>query len=230
MKQEELFRAIAFLEEIVNENRIERINYSIQNRTKYITVVLENIFQAQNASAVIRSCDCFGIQNLHVIENTNKYVVNPKVAMGASKWVNLFRYNKNENNSLAAISTLKEQGYRIVATSPHKNDVLLPEFDITKGKSAFFFGTELTGLSDIVMNHADEFVKIPMYGFSESFNISVSAALILNHLTTALRLSNVNWQLQKQDKLELKLEWLKKSIQKGDRLLEEQLKRWRIQA
>ncbi|WP_282014605.1 TrmH family RNA methyltransferase [Marinifilum flexuosum] len=228
MEKDLLIRSIQFLEEFATEKRKNLINENVDNRTRYITVALENIFQPQNASAVIRSCDCFGIQDLHVIENSNEYTLNPDVVMGSSKWVDLHRYNEKDENTLDTINSLKEKGYRIVATTPHTNDVLLPDFDLSKGKSAFFFGTELTGLSDVVMNHADEFVKIPMYGFTESFNISVSAALVLNHLATEVRRTGVNWQLSEQESLELKLEWLKKSVKRGDELLEEQFRRWGI--
>lgn len=221
MEKKLLIESVKFMEQFVSEKRVDLINSNADNRTRYITVVLENIFQAQNASAVMRSCDCFGIQDLHVIENTNEYTLNPDVVMGSSKWVDLCRYNEKEENTLDTIHSLKKNGYRIIATTPHTNDILLPDFDLKKGKAAFFFGTELTGLSDVVMDNADEFVKIPMYGFTESFNISVSAALVLNHLSTEIRRENVNWRLSETEKLELKLEWLKKSVRKGDKLLEE---------
>jgi len=221
MEKQHLIESVRFLEQFTTEHRLELIDKNINNRTKYITVVLENIFQPQNASAVIRSCDCFGIQDLHVIENSNEYTLNPEVVMGSSKWVDLHRYNDKEENTLDTIKSLKKQGYRIVATTPHTNDVLLPDFDLNKGKSAFFFGTELTGLSEVVMDNADEFVKIPMYGFTESFNISVSAALVLNHLSTEIRRANVNWELSEVEKLELKLEWLKKSVRSGDKMIQE---------
>jgi tRNA (guanosine-2'-O-)-methyltransferase len=211
---------IQFLETVMFEERIELIDKNVNERTRYVTVVLENIFQPQNASAVMRSCDCFGVQDLHVIENSNKYELNPDVVMGSSKWINLKRYNSKNENTLDAINSLKKEGYRIVATTPHTNDVLLPDFDLTKGKSAFFFGTELTGLSDVVMDHADEFVKIPMYGFTESFNISVSASLVLNHLASALRCSDVDWELTEDEKLNLKLEWYMKSVKSGEKMLD----------
>ncbi|MPQ48932.1 TrmH family RNA methyltransferase [Marinifilum sp. N1E240] len=221
MEKQQLIESVRFLEQFTTEHRLDLIDKNICNRTKYITVVLENIFQPQNASAVIRSCDCFGIQDLHVIENSNEYTLNPEVVMGSSKWVDLHRHNAKEENTLDTIISLKKQGYRIVATTPHTNDVLLPDFDLQKGKSAFFFGTELTGLSDVVMDNADEFVKIPMYGFTESFNISVSAALVLNHLSTEIRRTNVNWELSEVEKLELKLEWLKKTVRSGDKMIQE---------
>ncbi|MCZ4696088.1 TrmH family RNA methyltransferase [Ancylomarina euxinus] len=211
---------IQFLETVMLEERIELIEKNVNERTRYVTVVLENIFQPQNASAVMRSCDCFGVQDLHVIENSNKYEINPDVVMGSSKWIDLKRYNFKDENTLDAINSLKKEGYRIVATTPHTNDVLLPDFDLTKGKSAFFFGTERRGLSDVVMDHADEFVKIPMYGFTESFNISVSASLVLSHLASALRRSDVDWQLTEEEKLDLKLEWYKRSIKSSEKMIE----------
>jgi tRNA (guanosine-2'-O-)-methyltransferase len=210
---------IQFLETAMVEDRIKLIDKNVNERTKYVTVVLENIFQPQNASAVMRSCDCFGVQNLHVIENSNEYQLNPDVVLGSSKWVDLKRYNSKEENTLDAINSLKKEGYRIIATTPHTNDILLPDFDLTKGKSAFFFGTELTGLSDVVMENADEFVKIPMYGFTESFNISVSASLVLNHLASTLRRSGVDWELTEDEKLDLKLEWYKKSVKSGVKMI-----------
>lgn len=225
MEKKLLQKAVHFLEGFSNDKRKELLSKNVEDRTRYITLVLEDIFQPQNASAVIRSCDCFGIQDLHVIENYNSFKLNPDVVMGASKWVDLHRYHKEERNTLSTISKLKKQGYRIVATTPHTNDILLPDFDLSKGKAAFFFGTERSGLSDEVMNNADEFVKIPMYGFTESFNISVSAALVLSHLTTALRRSDVEWQLPDNEKLELKLKWLTKSVRSGDELLDEFLKK-----
>jgi len=210
---------IRFLETVMVEDRIKLIDKNVNERTRYITVVLENIFQPQNASAVMRSCDCFGVQDLHVIENSNNYELNPDVVMGSSKWIDLKRYNSKEENTLDAIKSLKKEGYRIIATTPHTNDILLPDFDLTKGKSAFFFGTELTGLSDVVMDNADEFVKIPMYGFTESFNISVSASLVLNHLASSLRRANVDWELTEEEKLDLKLEWYKKSVKCGKKMI-----------
>ena len=208
-----------YLASFLTEKRLEILKNVLSNRTKYVTVVLEDIFQPHNASAVLRTCDCFGVQDVHIIENKNKYSVNPKVAMGSAKWLNLNKYTKNENNTLETIHKLKSQGYRIVATSPHTNDVNINDFDLTKGKSAFIFGTELTGISDIVKENADEFVKIPMYGFTESFNISVCAALLLNTITDKLRNSTINWKLSENDYESILFEWIKKSIKHPESII-----------
>jgi len=188
----------------------------LQNRTRYISVVLENIFQPHNASAVLRSCDAFGIQDVHIIENSNKFSSNPAVDMGTSQWLTLQRYRNNENNSVQAIESLKSQGYRVVATTPHSNDIQLDEFDLSKGKAAFLFGTELDGLTPEALAAADEYVKIPMYGFVESFNISVCAALSLHHLVLNLHASKLNWQLSEHEQMTILHKWLKNSIKKPE--------------
>ena len=207
---------LEYLSEVVTAERLALYNKIIENRTNYITVVLEDIFQAQNASAVLRTCDCLGIQNIHVIENRNRFQVDTEVSMGSSKWITLNSYRKHKNNSLEAIHSLKKNGYRIVATSPHTNDIELPDFDISKGKIALVFGSELPGISETVAREADEFLRIPMFGFTESFNISVSAAIILYHLTEKLRNSAlINWHLTEDEKVEIKLQWIKNAVKKS---------------
>ncbi|TNF45526.1 MAG: TrmH family RNA methyltransferase [Bacteroidetes bacterium] len=207
---------LQYLSAVVNPERLSLFNRIIENRTNYITVVLEDIFQPQNASAVLRSCDCLGIQNVHVIENRNEFQVDTEVTMGSSKWLTINRHSNNKNNSAEAIQHLKKMGYRIVATSPHSNDVDLPNFDIEKGKIALVFGSELPGISKVIMQEADEFLKIPMYGFTESYNISVSAAIILFHLTEKMRNSQtIDWQLSEDEKVDIKLQWIRNSVKKS---------------
>lgn len=207
---------IEYLSACITPERNQLFEKVLAQRTSYITVMLEDIFQPQNASAVLRSCDCFGIQHVHVIENRNTFTVDTEVAMGASKWLSIHKYNQGENNSLEAIRNLKNKGYRIVATTPHKNDLLLPDFDLTKGKAVLIFGSEMPGISDTIHNEADEFLKIPMFGFTESFNISVSAAVILFHLTEKLKkLPGIDWQLKPDEKYEVKLQWLRNTLKRS---------------
>ena len=212
---------INFLSGFVTKNRIQLFNQVLSDRTRYITVVLEDLYQPHNASAVLRTCDCFGIQDVHIIENRNKYTVNPDVALGSSKWLDLVKYNKKDNNTLPAFKKLRKAGYRIVATTPHVNEVTLDEFDLEKGKTALLFGTELNGLTDTAINNADEFLKIPMFGFTESYNISVSVAIVLYHLVNDLKKSNIHWQLSDEEKKSVKLDWLRKSIKMSSYLEKE---------
>lgn len=207
---------ITYLEEFITPERKQLFDRVIQNRTRYITVVLEDIFQPHNASAVLRSCDCFGIQDVHIIENRNKYQVNPDVTLGSDKWLSLIKYNKQGNNSTRVIKELRKKGYRIVATTPHNNDTELNNFDVSMGKIALFFGTELQGLSEDVLQNADEFLKIPMYGFTESYNISVSAAIILYTLTEKMKASVINWQLTKEEMRTVRKKWLERSVRNSN--------------
>ena len=216
---------ISNLSELVTVERWQLMNKIIDNRTKYLTVVLEDIYQPHNASAVLRTCDCFGIQEVHIIENQNQYRINPDVALGASKWLNLQKYNKEKNNTVACINSLKKNGYRIVATTPHTNDIALDIFDLKKGKTALLFGSEQPGLSKLAMDNADEFLKIPMQGFTESFNISVSASIILHHLRLKLNQSDIDWMLTNNEKEEILLNWLRQSIKHSDIIEKELLKR-----
>ncbi len=205
-----------YLEQYVTKRRLTLINKIIKERTRYITVVLEDIYQSQNASAVLRTCECFGIQDIHIIENKYNYEINPDVTLGANKWLNLIKYDKNENNARTAVNCLKKMGYRIVATTPHKNGTLLEDLNLKDGRLALLFGTELKGLSDEIIDLSDECLKIPMFGFTESFNISVSAAIILSNLVSKLRSSDIDWTLTEQEKTDIKIHWLKQSIKRSD--------------
>ena len=207
---------IAYLSRLVTDDRWNRFQEVLDERTQYLTVVLENIYQPLNASAVLRSADCFGIQDVHVIENYNEFTPDREVAMGSSRWLNIKRYNEEENNTLQCIQKLKKEGYRIVATTPHKNDCNLQQFDLTKGKTALLFGTEMEGLTDIALQEADEYLKIPMYGFTESFNLSVAAAVCLQHLSHQLRQEKIDWKLSDEYKDQILLNWLRYTIDRSD--------------
>lgn len=207
---------LKYLQGFTTERRNELFDRILDMRTTYLTLALEDVYQSNNASAVLRTCDCFGIQDVHVIENRNEYLLNTEVSLGAEKWLNIYKYNTEENNSTYALKMLREKGYRIIAATPHRNDVLLHNFDVGKGKAAIFMGTELTGLSEVILENADEFLKIPIYGFSESYNISVSAALILQTLFQKLHNSEIDWKISLEEKNRIKLDWLRKSINKSD--------------
>lgn len=210
---------IEFLSGFVTAERLALFHKIQSLRTDYITVVLEDLYQTQNTSAVVRSADCFGIQNVHVIENKNKFHLNPDVVRGASNWVTINRYSDLENNTPVAFSKLREQGYRIVVATPHNHDVNLEDFNLEKGKTALVFGCERPGLSEYAMEEADEYMKIPMVGFTESLNVSVSAAIILHHLTGKLRANPaINWHLSPESKQNLLLQWLRASIKRVDLL------------
>jgi len=216
-------KLITYLRQFATEDRWQRINEVIDKRTRYVSVILEDIYQPHNASAVLRSCDCFGIQDVHIIENKNEFDPNQGVTIGADQWISLQSYNQpGINNTEHCYRQLKESGYQIIATTPHENDVSIDEVSLDQ-KTALVFGAELTGLSDYALEHANGYAKIPMVGFSESFNISVSAALCLYELSTRLRKNRDDWQLEESEKRELQFEWLKKSVRAPEKLIERYL-------
>lgn len=209
---------IDFLSQFTTPRRFQLFKEVAANRTRYITPVLEDIYQPHNASAVLRTCDCLGIQDIHIIEERNKYKLNPDVELGSAQWLNLIRYNQPEGNTEAAIQSLKANGYRIVATTPQTRDISLDNFDLSNGKIALLFGTELKGLSQQAMDLSDEFVRIPMAGFTESFNISVSVAIVAYSLMRNLRNSSIPWKLNDAEQKLLILDWLRKSIKDSEQL------------
>ncbi len=194
--------------EFVSESRMELFQRVLSERTRYITVLLEDIYQSQNASAVLRTCDCTGIQDVHIVEQRNKYEINQDVALGSDKWLSLHYYS----NITRAVEELRKNGYRIVTTSPHKEGTIPETFDLEKGKAVLLFGTEWNGLTDQALELADEFIQIPMVGFTESFNISVAAAVILNRLRKRMEASSLEWKLGDEEMASILLDWLRKSI------------------
>jgi len=211
---------INYLSGFITPRRWQNMERIIGFRTQYVTVVLEDIFQPHNASAVLRTCECLGIQDVHIIENKNQYNVNPDVVMGSDKWINLVKYNSETINSRSTIDTLRKKGYRIIATSLSKKATPLDRFELADGRCAIFFGTELTGLTEEVLDQADDHLKIPIYGFTDSYNISVSAAIILHDLLTRLRKSDIQWQLSGSEKEEVLLQWLNNSIKRSNLLID----------
>ncbi|MEI7663307.1 MAG: RNA methyltransferase [Bacteroidota bacterium] len=209
---------IEYIKGCITEERYKKFRSAIGLRTRHLTLALEDIFQPHNASAVLRSCECFGLQDVHIIENRNKYEVNQDVALGSSKWLNMVSYSGSENNTRSCLENLRRQGYRLVATTPHKDD-FTPETLPLDQKTALIFGTELAGLTPLAIEMADDFIKIPMVGFTESLNISVSAAIFVQTLTTRLRASTIPWQLSDSEQSEIMLTWLRNSIKRSDILI-----------
>lgn len=181
----------------------------LDKRTRYFTVVLENIYKPHNASAVLRTADCFGIQDIHVIEKDNSYKINPYVTRGASQWVDIYKYHNLDGKAVGdCFSGLRAKGYRIFATSP-KTDKSFSIHELgAEQKTALVFGNEHEGVSEEVMEASDGLVHIPMFGFTESFNISVSASIFLFELqkkANQLRISD--FYISEDEKKTLRSKW-----------------------
>lgn len=210
---EEKLQLLSYLESFLTSRRKELFQKVIAQRTNHFTVATQDVYQLHNTSAVIRSCDVFGIQNVHVVEEVNLKKIDREIAMGAQKWVDINRYNTTRD----CISNLRAQGYKIVATSPHQGK-MLQDFDVMD-RAAFFFGTETDGLSEEVLQEADEFLQIPMVGFTESLNISVSAAIILQDVTARLRKSSVVWRLSEEEQIQKRIDWAKRNLKNSAEII-----------
>jgi tRNA (guanosine-2'-O-)-methyltransferase len=209
----------SFLRQFVSEERLQAFHKVLAKRTRHIAVVVEDVYQPHNASAVLRSCDCFGIQDVHIIENRNAYHVSPGVTKGASKWLSLHRYRQEGgDNTRSCITKLKSDGYHIVATSPHATEIGIGELDLSK-KIALVFGNEAEGISQSSAAMADSFVTVPMLGFTESFNISVAAAICLYEVRSRLEKECANWRLSDEELATLEIEWMKKSIRNSEGII-----------
>lgn len=205
---------------IITPNKVEMFDQLAPLKTDYVTTVLENIFQEHNASAVLRSCESFGLQSLHVIEKDNKYRVQRDIARGAGRWVDMFHYN-DENPTVTCLNELKSKGYKIVATTPHKSAYTINNLPLDQ-KVALVYGTEKWGISEEVREMADAFVTIPMYGFTESFNISVSAAVIMHTLRSRLEeCQGINWRMTPEETIALKIKWCERIIPRGELVVPE---------
>jgi tRNA (guanosine-2'-O-)-methyltransferase len=203
-----------YLEGYLTEKRKARFIEVLSSRTNMLTVAIEDVYQLHNTSAVVRSCDSFGIQSVHVVEERYEKRLDKNISVGAQKWVDVHQYPTAKD----CIASLKKAGYKIVATTPHDDSYPLASFEV-RGKTALFFGTEWNGLTENVMKQADDFLHIPMVGFSESLNVSVSAAIILQDLANKLRNSNLSWQLSEKEILEKRLDWTKKTIKNAEQII-----------
>lgn len=198
---------LVYLSQYATVNKLAKMDTVLQSRTRHITLVLEDLFQPHNASAIVRSSECFGIQDIHIIEKRNAFKAHCGIAMGAAQWLDLHYYDGIQS----CFDTLKAKGYVIAATTLHPNAIPLSELPLDK-KVALVFGTELTGITDKAVEHADYFVTIPMCGFTQSLNVSVSTALCLYQLTEKLKKSSLDWRLSHDEQVDILLTWLRRVV------------------
>lgn len=208
-------KLLEYLESYLTDSRKTRFYEVISQRTRHFTVAIEDVYHLHNTSAVLRSCDIFGIQDMHIIEAVNANRLDREIALGAQKWVDVYKHK----SAIQCMESLRAKEYQIVATSPHQDDVFLENFDVSK-KSCFFFGRETEGLTQTILDQADVCLKIPMVGFTESLNVSVSAAIILQHVTSQLKQTSINWRLSEEEQQEKRLDWCKKTIKSFDQIVD----------
>ena len=213
---EECRERVEYLSSFLLESRIETLTRALDMRTDYITVMTENMFHAQNASAIVRHCEAFGVQNIHTVEELCPFLPTLNIALGTDKWIDI----NHHATTAEAIAALRNEGYRIIATTPHHKSCTPETFDVTKGKFALVFGTEKTGVSKEVMAEADEFLQIPMCGMVDSLNVSASAAILIYMLSQRMRLECDNWRLSDERRTRTLYEWYRYAVRDSEALLE----------
>ncbi|MBP3424442.1 MAG: RNA methyltransferase [Alistipes sp.] len=206
---------IEYLAQFMLPERLATLQRAVANRTKYMTLLAENMFHPQNASALVRHCEAFGVQNLHTVQTLCKFNPNVDIVRGTDKWIDIHRHN----STAEALAALKSEGYRIIATTPHRESCTPESFDVTKGKFAIVMGTEKTGISDEVMAAADEFMRIPMCGMVESLNVSACAAIIVYMLSERMRHEVEGWQLTEQEQTRTLYKWIVQTVKDAEPLL-----------
>lgn len=201
-----------FFASFITPERLARMDEVLSQRTRHVTVVLENVHRTQNASACLRNCEAFGLQDVHIVPNASGFKVNRDIAQGAARWLTLHRHNHPEGNrTKSCFDCLRERGYRIVAVSGHDASGRLSDYELTS-PTALVFGNELEGLSQTALEGADEVRSLPMFGFTESFNLSVAVALSLQTILPRIRTAGIPWQLTEAEKHELRETWIRRSL------------------
>ena len=205
------------LSQFVSDHKKDFVEKVLSQRTRYVTVVLENIYQSQNASAAVRTCECMGLQDIHIVEDTAKYHLNIRVLKGSYKWMSFQRYRaSNVNNIDVCFQHLRSQGYQILVADPAEDGISIDQLDVFAGKMALVFGNELHGASQYSLQNGDQKIRIPMFGFTESLNVSVSVAVCLNTILTKLRQTEAKIGLSPDEKDEIRLSWYRKIVRRSE--------------
>ena len=208
-----------YLKQFLTDERLSKIEHFSQESSDFVLPVMEDVYQFRNAAAIVRSVEACGFHHVVALEEENVFNPNLKVTKGAETWV---KVEKMPNN-LDSLKEIKNRGYKILAVSPENNATMLPDYKV-KEPIALVFGTELEGVSDEILDFADETLAIPMFGFTKSFNVSVAAAICMYELKQKLMKSGIDYKLSEEKLLEMKIRWTVNSIRSGEELLERFLK------
>lgn len=206
---------IAWLAEFMLPNRYDVLRRTVAMRTRYMTILAENTFHPQNAAALIRHCEAFGLQQMHTVETVCRFNPNAAIVRGTDRWVDIRRHR----STAEAIAALRGEGYRIVATTPHREDTTPESFDVTRGRFALVFGTEHAGISEEVLASADEFLRIPMCGMVESLNVSASAAILIYMLSERMRRQVEGWNMTAAEQAATLYGWMCRSVKDSEEIL-----------
>ncbi|WP_300747877.1 RNA methyltransferase [uncultured Alistipes sp.] len=204
------------LAEFITPQRYRTLMAALAMRTRYMTLLTENLFHPHNASALMRHCDAFGVQEFHTVETRCKFQPNASIVRGTDKWIDVRRHP----STAEALAALRAEGYRLVATTPHRESCTPETFDVTRGPFALIFGTEHAGISQEAMAAADEYLRIPMCGLVESLNVSASAAILIYMLSERVRQQVEGWQLPPLEAAAARLRWMVAAVRGAQEILD----------
>ncbi|MEM6264840.1 MAG: RNA methyltransferase [Bacteroidota bacterium] len=216
------------LGQFVTDHKKGLIDEVLARRTRHLSIVVEDLYQPHNASATIRTADCMGLQEVHIVENRNTYSLNPDIALGASKWVDMLQYpaDNQKSGTQKCLEALKAKGMKIAATHLAVDGVTPMDIPLD-APLAVVFGNEEQGVTQEVLDSADYNLRIPMFGFTQSFNISVSVAIVLSHLVTRLHASEFSWRLSLEEQNEIRLKWFRRIVKRSDTIETVFREQWR---
>ena len=206
---------IALLSGFMLPARYDVLRRTVAMRTRYMTILAENTFHPQNAAALIRHCEAFGLQQMHTVETFCRFNPSAAIVRGTDRWVDIRRHG----STAEALAALRAEGYRIVATTPHREDTTPESFDVGRGRFALVFGTEHAGISEEVLASADEFLRIPMCGMVESLNVSASAAILIYMLSERMRRQVEGWNMTAAEQAATLYGWMGRSVKDSEKIL-----------
>ena len=206
---------IALLSGFMLPARYDVLRRTVAMRTRYMTILAENTFHPQNAAALIRHCEAFGLQQMHTVETFCRFNPSAAIVRGTDRWVDIRRHG----STAEALAALRAEGYRIVATTPHREDTTPESFNVGRGRFALVFGTEHAGISEEVLASADEFLRIPMCGMVESLNVSASAAILIYMLSERMRRQVEGWNMTAAEQAATLYGWMCRSVKDSEKIL-----------
>lgn len=217
--KEQLHSIYEYLQQFLTSERLQKIEYFSAQSSDYVLPIMEDVYQFRNAAAIVRSAEACGFHKIVALEKINVFEPNLEVTKGADTWVEVEKLPAK----IDSLKEIKNRGYKIVAVSPEKEATPLPEFQINE-PVALTFGTEWEGVTEEILDFADETLAIPMYGFTQSFNVSVAAAICFYELKQKLIQQKIPHFLDDEKSLRMKIRWAVNSIRSGSQILNQYLR------
>ncbi len=202
------------LRNLITPHKRDLIQQVLEKRSDYITFAFEQFYHEHNIHAAMRSIEGFGFQTVHIIDNSKKNEIDLTITKGADYWLTVHRYAYDQaspvRNTQDCFAALKQAGYLVVGAAP-ESGVAISDLPIDQ-KIALVFGNERIGLSAYAREQLDATVTIPMYGFTESFNVSAAVTVAAYEMRKKLEESGIDAGLTQEHKDALEMEWLMRLV------------------